>query len=173
MDAMNLFKGKRVDNGEWVIGNLIFSEDALDGWEAIIIPTTNSNMYASDKDDTNKGDIHFENWYRVDKDTVCRCTGKRDMNDELIWENDIVRTVYDGNEHIYQVVWDESELDFKATNGKENYESNFEYLPCCDEIEILGNCFDNPEKMKNHRRTPHLARSIVDMISDKSEKIVL
>ena len=29
MDAMNLFKGKRVDNGEWVIGNLIFSEDAL------------------------------------------------------------------------------------------------------------------------------------------------
>ena len=79
MDAMNLFKGKRVDNGEWVIGNLIFSEDALDGWEAIIIPTTNSNMYASDKDDTNKGDIHFENWYRVDKDTVCRCTGKREL----------------------------------------------------------------------------------------------
>ena len=80
--------------------------------------------------------------------TVCQCTGLKDKNGKLVWENDIVMTVYDGNEHIYQVVWDESELDFKATNGKENYESNFEYLPCCDEIEILGNCFDNPELLE-------------------------
>ena len=86
--------------------------------------------------------------FEVAPSTICQCTGLKDKNGKLIWENDIVMTVYDGNEHIYQVVWDESELDFKATNGKENYESNFEYLPCCDEIEILGNCFDNPELLE-------------------------
>ena len=84
----------------------------------------------------------------IEEETICQCTGLKDKNGKLVWENDIVMTVYDGNEHIYQVVWDESELDFKATNGKENYESNFEYLPCCDEIEILGNCFDNPELLE-------------------------
>ena len=81
----------------------------------------------------------------VDPSTICQCTGLKDKNGELIWENDISRTIYNGIEHIYQVIWDESELDFKATNGEKNYKSNFEYLPCCDEVEIIGNVFDNPE----------------------------
>lgn len=41
-----LVKGKRIDNEEWVQGNLIWSNDAEHGYEAIIIPTTNSGMYA-------------------------------------------------------------------------------------------------------------------------------
>lgn len=140
-----LYRAKRIDNGEWTQGNLIWSNDSEVGYEAIIIPTNDSNMYTKGE---GRGDLGFENWHKVDKDTICQCTGLKDKNGELIWENDIVRTVYDRNEHIYQVVWDESELDFKATNGKENYESNFEYLPCCDEIEILGNRFDNPELLE-------------------------
>lgn len=49
---------------------------------------------------------------------------------------------------IYQIVWDNSELDFKATNGEENYGTNYEYLLCCDEIEVIGNIFDNPELLQ-------------------------
>ena len=145
MQYRYLFRGKRLDNGEWVYGNLIRSNDSEVGYEAIIIPTNDSNMYTKGG---SIGDLGFENWHRVNETTICQCTGLKDKNGNLIWENDIVMTVYDGNEHIYQVVWDESELDFKATNGKENYKSNFEYLPCCDEIEILGNCFDNPELLE-------------------------
>lgn len=145
MQYRYLFRGKRLDNGEWVYGNLIRSNDSEVGYEAIIIPTNDSNMYTKGG---SIGDLGFENWHRVNETTICQCTGLKDKNGKLIWENDIVMTVYDGNEHIYQVVWDESELDFKATNGKENYKSNFEYLPCCDEIEILGNCFDNPELLE-------------------------
>ena len=129
METRYLFRGKRIDNGEWMIGNLIQTDDGV-----YII----QNYVPS----------YFVKYYEVVPSTICQCTGLKDKNGNLIWENDIVRTVYDGNEHIYQVVWDESELDFKATNGKENYESNFEYLPCCDEIEILGNCFDNPELLE-------------------------
>lgn len=124
-----LFKGTLIDNGEWMIGNLIRTDEGV-----YIIQNYVPQYLIKD--------------YEVIPSTICQCTGMKDKNGKLIWENDIVRTVYDGNEHIYQVVWDESELDFKATNGKENYKSNFEYLPCCDEIEILGNCFDNPELLE-------------------------
>lgn len=120
--AIYLSKAKRIDNGEWVEGYLIFSFTGI----PYIVQEYNHIL-------------EVIQMYEVDISTICRCTGLKDKNERLIWENDIVRTVYDGNEHIYQVVWDESELGFKATNGKENYESNFEYLPCCDEIEILGN----------------------------------
>ena len=51
--------------------------------------------------------------------------------------------MYNGNEFEYIVMWDENENDFKATNGKENYGSNFQYLSCCDEIEVIGNIYDN------------------------------
>lgn len=87
--------------------------------------------------------------WACDARTLCQCTGLKDKNGKLIWENDIVRTIYDGIEHIYQVIWDKSELDFKATNGKEFYKSNFEYLPCCDEVEVIGNIFDNPELLES------------------------
>ena len=122
MEDRYLSKAKRIDNGEWVEGYLIFS-------------FTGIPYIVQEYDHI----LEVIQMYEVDISTICRCTGLKDKNERLIWENDIVRTVYDGNEHIYQVVWDESELGFKATNGKENYESNFEYLPCCDEIEILGN----------------------------------
>lgn len=120
-----LFRGKTII-GDWVQG---------------LLANTDDKWYIS-----NKAGRPFA--FEIRPESICQCTGLKDKNGNLIWENDIVRTVYDGNEHIYQVVWDESELDFKATNGKENYESNFEYLPCCDEIEILGNCFDNPELLE-------------------------
>lgn len=29
-------------------------------------------------------------WYEVDPSTICQCTGLRDKNGKLIWENDIV-----------------------------------------------------------------------------------
>lgn len=142
MQDRYLFKAKRKDDGEWVFGNCI--DDGVTG--QVFIHTIGNSVNESDKIGE-EGCLQFVA-FEVAPATICQCTGLKDKNGNLIWENDIVMTVYDGNEHIYQVVWDESELDFKATNGKENYKSNFEYLPCCDEIEILGNCFDNPELLE-------------------------
>lgn len=39
MENRYLYRAKRIDNGEWVKGNLIWSNDAEVGYEAIIIPT--------------------------------------------------------------------------------------------------------------------------------------
>lgn len=133
-----LFKAKRIDNRKWVEG--YYTE--CNGKTFIGI---NISIYS---------DI-FEvfytpiiRWFEVDPETLCQFTGLYDKNGKRIWENDVVWLVCDGKEHIYQIVWDNSELDFKATNGKENYGANFEYLLCCEEIEVIGNIFDNPELLQ-------------------------
>lgn len=128
MNDRYLFKAKRISDGEWIVGYLYrLSENNP--------PFIMLRKYGES--------------YEVDEHTICQCTGLKDKNGKLILENDIVRTIYDGIEHIYQVIWDKSELDFKATNGKEFYKSNFEYLPCCDEVEVIGNIFDNKELLES------------------------
>ena len=83
-------------------------------------------------------------------ETLCQYTGLNDKNGERIWENDICEMVYDGSVNIYVIVWDAEEVDFKGTNGKEKYGSNFEYLGCCEEIVRIGNVFDNHELLEKN-----------------------
>lgn len=129
MENRYLFRGKRTDNNEWEYGLPSYDEDG---------EIEEIEVWSED-------DINF---YSVDPSTICQCIGIEDKNGKLIFENDIVRIVYDGIEHIYIIKWDVDELDFKATNGKENYGSNFQYLGCCEEVEIIGNFFDNPELLE-------------------------
>lgn len=129
MENRYLFRGKRIDNNEWVYG----------------LPSCDEDGEIEEIEVWSEDDINF---YSVDPSTICQCIGIEDKNGKLIFENDIVRIVYDGIEHIYIIKWDVDELDFKATNGKENYGSNFQYLGCCEEVEIIGNFFDNPELLE-------------------------
>lgn len=76
-------------------------------------------------------------------------TGIKDKNGIEIYEGDIVEVIFSGKLRIFQVVFDLSELDFKATNGKEHYGNNFEYLTCCDEVRIIGNIYQNPELLED------------------------
>lgn len=129
MNDRYLYRAKRTDNGELVEGFY-----AVIGEKTVIIEKEREEFYDVEGEKKSHGNKIVE----VDPSTICQCTGLRDKNGKLIWENDIVRIVYNGIEHIYKVIWDVSELDFKATNGKENYKSNFQYLPCCEEIDVIG-----------------------------------
>lgn len=84
-------------------------------------------------------------WWENDSIEIMQYTGMKDTNDKEIYEGDIVRLVYDGAVYTYQVVFDLSELDFKATNGNENYKNHFLYPTCCECVEIIGNIYENPE----------------------------
>lgn len=141
MNDRYLFRAKRMDNGEWVEGFLFqLCYDSIFCWcigNEPLSPNDYSELCGFNRE-----------WFYIDESTICQCTGLKDKSGKLIWENDIVRIVYNGIEYIYKVIWDVSELDFKATNGKENYKSNFQYLTCCEEIEIIENIFDNPELLK-------------------------
>lgn len=128
-----LFKAKRVDNGEWVEGYYWKRHDFLENEEHLIFHVDSHTVWE---------------YAEIIPETLCQFTGPCDKNGKRIWENDVVWLVCDGKEHIYQIVWDNSELDFKATKGEENYGTNYEYLLCCDEIEVIGNIFDNPELLQ-------------------------
>lgn len=72
MEDRYLCKAKRTDNGEWIIGGLV--RYGFAGREKYyIVPNYASDLYA----------------LKIDPSTICWCTGLKDKNGNLIWENDI------------------------------------------------------------------------------------
>ena len=146
MNDRYLYRAKRTDNEEWVEGNLVWSDDADDDYKAIIIPTTDSNMFTRGGA---RGDLGFENWCRVDPSTICQCTGLKDKNGKLIWENDIMVAHLDDSfpeDTTYtRVVWN--------NNGfctKEQGSEDIQPLDKFDQeyFEVCGNIFDNIELLE-------------------------
>ena len=72
-----LFRGKRLDNQEWVEGNLLLSETPVSGMPLAFITTSFIDNYSL-------------NNYQVDPTTVGQFTGLTDKNGAKIWENDKV-----------------------------------------------------------------------------------
>lgn len=127
-----LFKAKRTDNGEWVQGYLFGI------WEKRYI------LWGMTND--------IPNMIEVDPTTICQCTGLKDKNGKLIWENDVVGfwdtySTENGQAEmdcIGKVVWDDETISFQVTNrlSAESYE-------VLDECSVIGNIFDNPELLES------------------------
>ena len=86
MEDRYLFKAKRVDNGKWVIGYY-----GVIGKRNVIIEKYAENYYCPDTCESRHGNQIHE----VNSKTICQCTGLKDKNGKLIWENDIVKCLYD------------------------------------------------------------------------------
>lgn len=134
MQDRYLFKAKRVDNGEWVVGYI--ARYGHTGKEKYyIIPSYASDLYS----------------FLIDKNTICQCTGLKDKNGKLIWENDIC----DRKEPYPEIVkycngdWT---LDYSYAIHKEsggcycNLGFYTEERKC---VEVIGNIFDNPELLES------------------------
>lgn len=139
MEDRYLFKAKRIDNGEWEIGNLI------------ILP---SGKYEIANGCTNPPDSD-PMWrkcvitHEIDPSTICQCTGLKDKNGKLIWENDILSGHIDDefpeDETRKRVVWHENgwstnELGCDYYEGLDDFDS--------ENFEVIGNMIDSPELLE-------------------------
>ena len=96
MQDRYLFRGKRIDNGEWVEGYLSYPFCTEKGNESYY-------FYAKDS-------LGFFCRCVVDASTICQCTGLKDKNGRLIWENDIANCM--DAECCGYISWNESEAGF-------------------------------------------------------------
>ena len=102
-----LFKAQRLDNGEWVEGNIVdVPEDADFMPGAYILP----RLVSARADPPTKG-IMLGGFFEVDPSTVCQYTGLTDKNGKKIFDGDVVRreTDYYGKHKVYDepVVWED------------------------------------------------------------------
>jgi len=147
-----LFRGKRVDTGEWVYGNLNYG--------TIEIESIKDNYCISDFD-VNPWDKKF---YPVIPETVGQYTGLNDQNGNKIFEGDIVHYYcsdvtalvkfglyvdIDVNKEAYGFYSEYKESEIGGSSEKlvqeviDHRESDEEYG-----CEVIGNIHDNPELLE-------------------------
>ncbi|WP_418929214.1 YopX family protein [Clostridium fessum] len=152
MESRYLYRGKRIDNREWVEGFLFMVNDV-----PYILPHHKTGQ-----------PIHADNLLKtvveVLEDTICQCTGLKDKNGKLIWENDIVSFEDTGEEgYEYKEGFDFvnkakvefaegrwSLTDFVSDNSgvmDEMYD-HAEFMEFWQYCEVIGNKFDNPELLE-------------------------
>lgn len=89
------------------------------------------------------------NMVEVDPSTICQCTGLKDKNGKLIWENDIVR---DDNGNLYKAFWQDRYYQFSwicVKSDKLPIGAKWDFWSIRSyEIEVIGNIFDNPELLE-------------------------
>lgn len=109
MEDRHLFKAK--DNKEWVRGSLVYT-------------FTGTPYIVTEYDHI----MNFININEVDPSTICQCTGLKDKNGKLIWENDIANTAF--------LIWWLDNLNYSPM------------YPWKEKIQIVGNKFDNKDLLE-------------------------
>lgn len=135
MQERYLFRGKRTDNGKWIYGALLPLNDG-------------SYRIATSCLDTNETNLLTVCAYEVDQSTICQCTGLKDKNVELIWENDICRYYNSEDGDGIGIIKNGYVLWKKGTISAKHKMTPLFYLQCHDEWEVIGNIFDNPELLE-------------------------
>lgn len=138
------FRGKRVDNGEWVEGGLLAINNHYEiGWQE-------SSIYEIEG-----------GWdqYEVQSNTVGQFTGLHDKNGKEIYEGDIVKmsTAMYGDE-IFRIGYEDSHIGAFCLCSDEQEDTsrfvsifgrNYGYEPFY--CEVIGNIHDKPELMEGGR----------------------
>ena len=146
----DLFRGKRIDNCEWVEGYLI-----LKGNQTFI---SSFPYFVGKVHETSWLEFCFGGFIEVIPETVGQYTGLTDKNGKKIFEGDILEGIRYGNEERAEVLW----IDKAASWGirysfREKNESgytswlNSAWFRTINDARgpvVIGNIHDNPELLE-------------------------
>lgn len=140
MNREILFRGKRIDNDEWVYGYYL-------PWHAVTDLQGDEPYAQIFEEHKVKGKYIAKGWVRVNFNTVGQYTGLCDKNGNKIFEGDIVEFTDKYTERKGR-----AEIVFEAFKWKYSgcyYGGNPIVWLCIDdtsiEFEVIGNIHDNPE----------------------------
>lgn len=146
------FRGKRLDTGEWVYGDLLHYTDG-----SVDIRVTAEKKQTGEFAGKPFYSIAAES-HEIDPATVGQYIGLDDKNDEEIYEGDVVSATefqYDGSDKPFRGVvafhcgewqiWPNSETEFWGPDGSP---SLFYIRGQDDEFEVIGNVHDTPELLE-------------------------
>ncbi|EKZ4829384.1 hypothetical protein QO275_001638 [Listeria monocytogenes] len=140
------FRGKRIDNGEWVYGNLMQFEDSATFIFADERKGASTLTYA-----------HFiiNNMHAIDEKTIRQYTVLKDKNGKKIFEGDIVAFSED-DFHVFN-----SQVEYFSEDGYPAFDIKVPSTYYFDsnvfsevsmsglyEIEVIGNIHENPELLE-------------------------
>ena len=134
-------RGKRVDNGEWVYGNIVFTRSE----RAFLLE---GSFFSGER---HEGDFKHDKIYgtEVIPETVGQYTGLKDKNGVRVFEGDIVRCKQEKKEDICVVIWFNGAFVVCPISGNLLEMTLHDYwYNDYDLIEVIGNETDNPELLK-------------------------
>ena len=130
-----IFRAKRIDNGEWIEGDLVH---APDGRTAVST---------------------YDDLVETVPETVCQYTGLTDKNGRKIFEGDIITYQHDNDDcpfpnkdtkrRVGRVYFQEFRSCFAVAEGRNGSDminqDLFKYVQNGNRVQVIGNIFDNPE----------------------------
>lgn len=138
------FRGKRIDNGEWVYGYLVEIQDLRFAIKDTVYNVNNGRIDIIPSE--------------VNPSTVGQFTGLKDKNGKKIFEGDIINARYAPRyeKRSFVVQWNEWSAAFVCYREHEDPRVKFEQLPLqpsnsMEDIEIIGNIHDNPELLNQQQ----------------------